>query len=322
MSKKFRLLYVDDDEENLLAFKAVFRRHYQITTLNSPKKALEQLEEESFDLVISDQRMPDMNGSELLELVQQKHPDSLRMLMTGYSDLDAIIDAINRGKIYYYISKPWQADQLKIILDRALETYRLKMENQELNRQNLLAQFEVLKNQVNPHFMFNSLNVLKSLIPIDQDKAIEFTDRFSQLYRAMLSLRDQKLISLQEELDFVDKYLYLQQTRFAEALNYKVDVDDINMDDAIPPFAIQLTVENCIKHNVMSIAAPLTIAIRHRGAFLEVVNNLQKREARGVSTGVGIQNLLNRYRMLDLALPRFHATQEEYRVELPVVASS
>ena len=321
MPAKHRLLYVDDDQDNLLAFRSVFRRNYDVTTATSGAEALEILEQKSFPLVISDQRMPNMSGAELFAIMEAKYPESLRMIMTGYSDLQAIIDAINEGKIYYYISKPWVADELKIVIDHAFERQALKMENRELTQENILAQFEALKNQVNPHFLFNSLSALRSLISTNQDKAIEFTDRFSHLYRAMLNLRDQSLITLREELDFVDTYIFLQKTRYDHAIQYQLTITEQQKEDVIPPFAIQLAVENCIKHNVISTNMPLYIKVRHRGDFMEITNNLQKRQTPADSTGTGVKNLSSRYRLLQLPAPKFYQEQANYIVELPIVAN-
>ncbi|MCB0664574.1 MAG: histidine kinase [Saprospiraceae bacterium] len=277
MSGPFKLLYVDDDEDNLLAFRAVFRRNYKIETALSAREALSYLEAQDFDLIISDQRMPGTTGTELLELVNAKYPGIIRMLMTGYSDMQATIDAINKGKIYQYISKPWNAGELKVIIDRALEVGRLKMRNRELEREQITAQFEVLKNQVNPHFLFNSLNILRSLISTDQEKAIEFTDKFSKLYRSMLMIRDQHLISVGEELEFVQRYLYLQKTRFSDSLQVKIDFSQHQLDHSIPPFSIQMMVENCIKHNIVSEEQPLTIEVKVENNHVLIINNLQLR---------------------------------------------
>ncbi|MEM6801724.1 MAG: response regulator, partial [Bacteroidota bacterium] len=148
----YKLLYIDDEEDNILAFKAVFRREYDIETANSAAEALEMMKETYFHLVISDQRMPKMTGVEFFTLIKDLYPESIRMVLTGYSDMQAIIDSINKGNIYYYISKPWNAKELKVIIDNALEAYELRARNRELEKENVLAQFEILKNQINPHF--------------------------------------------------------------------------------------------------------------------------------------------------------------------------
>ena len=153
------------------------------------------LEQEKIDLIISDQRMPAMTGVELLELVRAKYPEVIRMVLTGYTDMQAIVDAINKGNIYYYITKPWKGGELKVILSNALEAYSLRKKNKALEQQNILAQFEILKNQINPRFLFNCINVLSSMIKTDPEQAVFFTNKFAKLYRSILQMREH-LISL------------------------------------------------------------------------------------------------------------------------------
>ena len=114
--KKIKVLYIDDEENNLSAFKAAFRRLYKITTSISANEAKKILKNESFDIIISDQRMPNMTGVELLEFVRKSYPDPIRILLTGYSDIDAVIDAINRGEVYRYVTKPYNNDEMSILL--------------------------------------------------------------------------------------------------------------------------------------------------------------------------------------------------------------
>ena len=276
MSKRPSILYVDDEPENLIAFKAVFRRVYDIKTVNSAQEGLDILEIEEFDIVISDQRMPKMTGVEFFEIIQSKYPESIRMVLTGYSDMNAIIDAINKGKVFHYITKPWNAEELKIIINNALDYHQLKSRNEELEKQNILSQYEILKNQINPHFLFNSMNVLSSLIEHDKDKAIEFTNSFSKVYRTLLTLKEKELIPIEEEMELVESYLLLQRVRFDNALVLNNEMDVKNEEYLIPPFAIQLCIENAIKHNIVSIKKPLTIHMKIENHHLIIRNNIQK----------------------------------------------
>lgn len=140
-----KILYVDDEKENLDGFKYTFRKEYMIYLAQSAIEGLNILEDDpNIQVVITDQRMPGMSGVEFLENIISKYPESIRILLTGYSDLDATIQAINKGKIYQYISKPWKRDNLKIILDKAIEVYNLKKENQLLV-QNLQAKNQELQ---------------------------------------------------------------------------------------------------------------------------------------------------------------------------------
>jgi sigma-B regulation protein RsbU (phosphoserine phosphatase) len=126
----YSILYIDDEEQNLISFRSTFRRDYHIHVATSGKEGLEIMEKHHIQLVITDQRMPDMTGIEFLEQIVPLYPDCMRMIMTGFSDMEAIIQAINKGNIYRYISKPW--NRLKMNIDSALEVYNLKSQNKHL----------------------------------------------------------------------------------------------------------------------------------------------------------------------------------------------
>ena len=126
MSKKITVLYVDDEENNLLSFKATFRMRYNVLIAMSGDDALKILETRPVDIVITDQRMPNMTGIEFLENVLKKYPDPMRILLTGYTDLNAVIDAVNLGKIYHYHTKPWQEQELENTLQKAYQAYEEK----------------------------------------------------------------------------------------------------------------------------------------------------------------------------------------------------
>lgn len=145
------ILYVDDELNNLTSFKATFRSIYTIFTAPSADEGFKILEEKSSEIsiIITDQRMPGMTGVEFLTSIIPKYPDPIRILLTGYSDIQAVIDAINRGQVYQYISKPWDEQHLKIIIEKAHEVYALRQENKELIKSLLRAneQLEFLLRQ-------------------------------------------------------------------------------------------------------------------------------------------------------------------------------
>jgi len=130
--EKYRILYVDDEIDNLIIFKAAFRRYYDVFTATSAREGMELLKTQDVQVLITDQRMPEITGVEFLENVIPDHPETIRMILTGFSDVEAIIQAINKGRVYQYITKPWDTDELKITIDNALESYRLKNENKKL----------------------------------------------------------------------------------------------------------------------------------------------------------------------------------------------
>lgn len=130
--KKINVLYLDDEANNLTAFKANFRRMYQVFTTESVAGAKKILDENEIHVLISDQRMPEMTGIEFFETILNDHPQPLRMLLTGYADINAVIDAINKGQVYKYFTKPWNEKELSENIDKAYELYMLRKENQEL----------------------------------------------------------------------------------------------------------------------------------------------------------------------------------------------
>lgn len=125
MASKASVLYIDDEQENLVGFKYMFRRDYDLGLALSAQAALEELEQRRYDVIISDQRMPDMTGVEFFEQIRDRYPHAIRMILTGYSDFDAVVDAINKGKVYHFFRKPWIADEVRIVVANAMEMVRM-----------------------------------------------------------------------------------------------------------------------------------------------------------------------------------------------------
>jgi response regulator RpfG family c-di-GMP phosphodiesterase len=130
---KISVLYVDDEENNLFSFKATFRIKYQVFTCSSGEEALAFLDTKTVQIIISDQRMPQMTGVEFFEKVLERHPDPIRLLLTGFADMNAVIDAVNKGKIFHYLTKPWNEEELDMAIQHAYKAYQ---ENQQLKEQN------------------------------------------------------------------------------------------------------------------------------------------------------------------------------------------
>ncbi len=137
--EKIRILYVDDEINNLLAFKAMFRRDFEVHTAISPAEGWNLLKEHTFHLILTDQRMPETTGVEFLESIIPEYPDPMRMLITGYSDIQAVINAINKGQVFRYITKPWEEQELKMAFEHAYEIYSLRAANKALTEKLLLA---------------------------------------------------------------------------------------------------------------------------------------------------------------------------------------
>lgn len=149
MNGKPNILYVDDEMNNLISFKALFRINYNVFIAQGGPDAIKILNEHEIHVIITDQRMPEMTGVEFLETILQDHPDPVRILLTGYSDLNAVIDAINKGKIFHYLSKPWDETELETTINRAYDIYRQRREEKETNEKLLLTndQLEFLLRQ-------------------------------------------------------------------------------------------------------------------------------------------------------------------------------
>lgn len=147
--EKISILYVDDEMNNLISFKAVFRIKYNILTAISGEEAIKILRKNTVNIIITDQRMPQMTGVEFLESILNEFPDPIRILLTGYADMNAVIDAVNKGKIFHYLSKPWNEDELDITILRAFEVYKQKMNEREITNKLSLSndQLEFLLRQ-------------------------------------------------------------------------------------------------------------------------------------------------------------------------------
>ena len=144
-ANKITVLYVDDEENNLFSFKATFRIKYNVFTAISGEEALKVLAEKNVNVIITDQRMPEMTGVDFLEKVLTKYPDPMRILLTGYADMNAVVDAVNKGKIFHYLAKPWNEEELDKTIARAydifLEREKIKQMNEKLEVSNSQLEF-------------------------------------------------------------------------------------------------------------------------------------------------------------------------------------
>src|SRR5690606_34770151 len=182
------------------------------------------------------------------------------------------------------------------------------------------ASFETLKNQLDPHFLFNSLNVLSSLIEENPKKAQEFTVALSKIYRYVLDQKDKNLISVEEELNFAKLYVSLLKMRFEDAIiiNFQTDID---MNDfRIVPLSLQLLLENAIKHNIISDQKPLQIDIFKEDNNLLVQNSYQKKQTFENYSGIGLQNIIQRYHLVSNLDINIQQTDKHYIVKLPLIS--
>jgi len=193
------------------------------------------------------------------------------------------------------------------------------VESEQLRRQTVESQYAALSSQINPHFLFNSLNVLSSLIQTDPAKAVIFTREFARIYRYVLEVRDKLLVTVKEELDFMQSYLYLQQIRFDAGLVHRIEVDSSCLEKYLPPLSLQLLLENAIKHNEISEENPLTIEIHGSRNTLTVLNNYQPIRKNGGTTGLGLKNLTERYAHFTDEEPVFKIDGRFYQAVIPLL---
>ncbi|MCK5102463.1 MAG: histidine kinase, partial [Cyclobacteriaceae bacterium] len=190
---------------------------------------------------------------------------------------------------------------------------------QKLKEEKLVFQYETLKSQVNPHFLFNSLNTLSSLIYTDTGKAEIFIDEFASIYRYVLENRDRFVVSLKEEVEFIKSFVYLLKIRFGEGLQFNIKIDSEKLKLNLPTLSLQLLVENAIKHNVVTKDKPLEVFISNENDYIFVKNNLQSREENIESTGIGLENLKQRYKLLSNLQPEFIIENDHYIAKLPLI---
>lgn len=199
------------------------------------------------------------------------------------------------------------------------EYQKNKIKEQKVIANTASAQFESLKNQIDPHFLFNSLNVLSSLIEENPDNAQRFTVSLSKIYRYVLEQKDKELVTVAEELDFAKTYMNLLKTRFENSIHFEISEYFDNPDAKVVPLSLQLLLENTIKHNIVSESKPLHIKIYVEGNYLVVQNNLQKKEVLQTRKGVGLQNIVNRYGILTQRNVLIEASDVFFKVKIPIL---
>lgn len=170
--------------------------------------------------------------------------------------------------------------------------------NRNLQKENAVLRYRQLKSQINPHFLFNSLNALVSLINNDRDLAVQYTKKLSAVYRYVLTQDQQDTVTVRDEAGFIGNYSDILRTRFSQGLEFRFDIRPSDMDRAVPPMSLQLLVENAVKHNAVSSGQPLVIRISTDGEYLCVSNNINPRLSSSSGTGIGLENLSRKYAIL------------------------
>jgi len=196
------------------------------------------------------------------------------------------------------------------------------LEVEKYKKETIEAQLENLKSQVNPHFLFNNLSVLSSLVYKDQDKAVDFINQFSKVYRYILDNKSKELVELDIELKFIKSYCYLLNIRFGDSIKFDFKITDNQQLQLLPPMALQLLIENTIKHNETSLDEPLKVNIYTTNDYLIVANNLQLRKVSEPSSKMGLKNITSRYHHFTKMEVKINETEKLFEVHIPLLKSN
>ncbi|GAB3336546.1 hypothetical protein GCM10027299_46710 [Larkinella ripae] len=196
----------------------------------------------------------------------------------------------------------------------------LRVKGEQLKQEAVQAQFSALKNQVNPHFLFNSLSILSSLVETNTKLSVQYISRLSKVYRYILEQRNAERISLKAELDFLASYLFLLNIRFSDKLRVVIDIPEGDKARyGIAPLTLQLLIENAVKHNQMSSEKPLVVTVQKQADQIVVRNGIQLRPRAEVSTGLGLQNIISRYTLLTDKPVVVDRREDEFVVQIPLL---
>ncbi|MBX2926935.1 MAG: histidine kinase [Saprospiraceae bacterium] len=194
------------------------------------------------------------------------------------------------------------------------------VEAERLQQAHLSSRFESLKNQVNPHFLFNSLNVLSGLVYKDADLAARFIKKLAEVYRYILDTREREVVPLQTELEALEAYIFLLQIRFGDNLKVEIDLPAAAGNAVLPPLSLQMLLENAVKHNIASRAQPLWVRIfQSAGHYITVQNNLQRKHNEQESNGIGLANIQERYRYFSDKPVQIKEEDATFSVSVPLI---
>ena len=189
----------------------------------------------------------------------------------------------------------------------------------ELSKAEVILKFQMLKNQINPHFLFNSFNTLVTIIQENQEQAVQYVSRLADFFRNFLLYQEKEVIYLEEELDILNEYIYLQQERYGENLKFDISVNPDDLDKKISPLTLQLLAENAIKHNVISMSKPLLVKIKSEDDYIVVENKIQPKQQESRSTRTGLDNISKRYEILGGKEVVISNTDGNFKVKVPLL---
>lgn len=210
------------------------------------------------------------------------------------------------SSVYFgvYFLKSWMKSQL---------------EAEKFEKETAKAQLLTLRNHLDPHFLFNNLNILSALIDKDRELSQKYLDKFAEVYRVILKSDKEELIPLQQEIQFIDAYLYLVKIRFAELLTVEIDISDSSINLFLPPLTLQMLLENALKHNIIDEDEPLVVSIRDLDGFVEVRNTLNKKKITEPASGSGLINISSRYAYFTDAEVKVRESADEFIVKVPLI---
>lgn len=224
----------------------------------------------------------------------------------------------------------WVASLIFVSIVVAIEVFwvmlkkrqQLEAQNERLLRNEEMSKYQALMNQLNPHFLFNSLNVLSYLVHENPHTSERFIEELSKIYRYILQLNETYLVPLKKELEFIESYVFLQKIRYQDNLIFNADIDVQSYQKLLPPLTLEVLVENAIKHNIIDAKQPLTIRLFVQNGHLIVENNIQTRNEEEVkSTRVGLKNLLEKYQILESKMPAFTTKNGYFIAKIPLLNS-
>ena len=230
--------------------------------------------------------------------------------------------AVQPSQTKYFLSTTFVSIMILAIYESmyAFDMWSMGVTQYErLKKENVQAQLDALKNQVNPHFLFNSLNTLAALIPENSDLAVKFVEKLSKVYRFVLEIKDKQYISLAEELKALDAYIFLLKMRFGENIQFTRLIKEEDQQLFLIPLSIQMLIENAVKHNVISNNKPLHIELFVEENYVVVKNNLQLKKQIQSSTQTGLMNIKKRYALLSNKAPVFISDDAFFIVKLPFI---
>jgi len=229
-------------------------------------------------------------------------PDQVA-IVNAYGSL-LVLPAFSIYYVVYFINE-WKKSQLK---------------SEKLEKETLRSQFENLKNHLDPHFLFNNLNILSTLIERDTQLSKDYLSRFAEVYRFMLQTHKSELITLRKEIDFITAYFHLIKVRFQDALNMEISIGEMQMDYCLPPMTLQMLVENAIKHNMYTRKKPLLLKIKYReDGYLIICNNTSNNIIAEKSIGSGLNNIKERYKYFTDKQVEIRHNEQEFVVEVPLI---